>query len=159
MGSCYQLVSITRVTWWITPVLAKTSHSSDQGGDFVPARESGSRNFPPVVRTLISFHWDTKHRNSLRNYMDLQCVGSSSSLSSSGISFSPTMLSITLSRGPPPPPPPAPPLFLLRLLGAETTASRAERCFLSSEINIATRQHSLASIREGLAWLECCSVW
>ena len=67
--------------------------------------------------------------------MDLQCVGSSSSLSSSGISFSPTMLSITLSRGPPPPPP-APPLFLLRLLGAETTASRAERCFLQTEINI-----------------------
>ena len=63
----------------------------------------------------------------LSYYMDLQCVGSSSSLSSSGISFSPTMLSITLSRGPPPA---APPLFLLRLLGAETTASSAERCFL-----------------------------
>ena len=63
----------------------------------------------------------------LSYYMDLQCVGSSSSLSSSGISFSPTMLSITRSRGPPPA---APPRFLLRLRGAETTASSAERCFL-----------------------------
>ena len=58
----------------------------------------------------------------------LQPLGSSSSsLSTSGISFSPTMLTITLSRGPPPA---APPRFLLRLRGAETTASSAERCFL-----------------------------
>lgn len=61
--------------------------------------------------------------------MDLQCVGSSSSLSSRGISFSPTMLSITLSRGPPPF---TWPLLSLRLLGADTTASRAERCFLKT---------------------------
>ena len=73
--------------------------------------------------------------------MDLQCVGSSSSLSSSGISFSPTMLSITLSRGPPPV---APPLFLLRLLGAETTASSAERCFLNTD----------QYLRHTLHWLE-----
>ena len=63
-------------------------------------------------------------------YMDLQWVGSSSSLSSRGISFSPTMLSITRSRGPPPF---TWPLLSLRLLGAETTASSADRCFLHRE--------------------------
>merc|ERR1739848_737007 len=59
-------------------------------------------------------------------YIVLQLLGSSSSLSSRGITFSPTMSTITPSRGPPP--------FLalilfFLLLGTETTASNAERCF------------------------------
>ena len=128
-SSCPPARSSTWGTWWSTPAPAGSSRCSDRGGESALETESGHQNFLPAVRlgtgNVYYKHLDTLHLTRL--YMDLQCVGSSSSLSSRGISFSPTMLSITRSRGPPPF---TWPLLSLRLLGAETTASRADRCFL-----------------------------
>ena len=62
-----------------------------------------------------------------QHYIVLHEEGSSSSLSCKGMTLSPTMLSITLSRGPP--------FFFSFLtsflfLGAAITVSRADLCFL-----------------------------